>query len=74
MAAKSPLSHLSPSLLLSAPEVPPGPLLPSYRLNQLFISQSEVMENNFYTTLKEKMLGNAYVWTAARPKGTAIRL
>ena len=45
-------SHQRPFSL--EPEV-----LPSYWLNQFFINQSEVMENNFYTTLRREMLGSA---------------
>lgn len=31
----------------------PYPLLPSFRLNQPFIDQSEMMEKNLHTTLRE---------------------
>lgn len=54
-------SLLSPSLfLLGTPwfwsEVPPYSLLPSYRLESAFINQSEVIERNFYTSLRQEML------------------
>lgn len=36
-------------------------LPPSYQLNQLFTSQSEMMENKFYITLKREMFDHANI-------------
>ena len=42
--------------------------------DQLFINQSEVMENKFYTSLKLEMLNYANMGTASRCLGTVISI
>ena len=50
-------------------------LLPSHRLNNLFIDQSEMMKNNFYITLRLEMLeARAILWPLDRCLGIQISI
>ena len=48
--------------------------LPSHRLSQCFIDQSEMMENNFYIIQRVQMLDQAIGWTVDRPLGIEISI
>lgn len=64
--------------------LPPGPLagmgslasltpLPSHALNQVFIDQSEMVEDNFYITWNLEMLAHAIIRMADRYLGIETR-